>query len=74
MNDDWVISCAPTELQNELVVYNRWGDEVYRASPYQNDWQGTYNGEDLPDGTYYYIYRSIPNDTDPIKGYLTIMR
>ena len=74
MNDEWVISCAETELQNELIIYNRWGDEVYRAEPYQNDWKGTYNGEDLPDGTYYYIYKTNPSDTEPRKGYITIMR
>ena len=74
MNDEWQISCALDEPQNELIVYNRWGDEVYRAEPYQNDWEGTYNGEDLPDGTYFYIYKNGPSDTDPRKGYLTIMR
>lgn len=38
-----------------LRVYNRWGNEVYTASPYLNDWDGTFNGTALPEATYYYI-------------------
>ena len=33
-----------------LVVYNRWGEEVYQSSNYQNDWEGG----DLPAGVYFY--------------------
>ena len=74
MNDEWQISCAINNPQNELTVYNRWGDQVYEAAPYLGDWKGTYNNEDLPDGTYYFIYKNSASDTDPEKGYLTIMR
>jgi len=47
---------------NELYVYNRWGDLVYEADPYHNDWNGaasvraTGSGV-LPSGTYYYILK-----------------
>ncbi len=45
--------------KNELVVFNRWGDIVFQAKPYNNDWTGTNqkNGKDLPAGTYFYIIR-----------------
>ena len=43
---------------NELVIISRWGDVVYRAKPYHNNWTGTNEkGENLPAGTYYYIMR-----------------
>ncbi|MBM3451832.1 MAG: hypothetical protein FJX84_01690, partial [Bacteroidetes bacterium] len=35
----------------ELSVYNRWGNLVYSASPYLNNW----SGDDLKDGIYYYV-------------------
>jgi gliding motility-associated-like protein len=38
-----------------LIVYNRWGAEVYRTDAYKNDWGGTTSdGELLPPGTYYF--------------------
>jgi len=37
---------------NQLTILNRWGHVVYKAAPYQNNWYGTFEGKDLPDGTY----------------------
>lgn len=75
-NDALIISCVsnPPKVGSELIVFNEWGSEVFRESPYQNNWQGTYNDQDLPDGTYYYIYKEDNDDNDPIKGYVTIFR
>ena len=40
----------------KLQIFNRYGSEVYSKSNYSNDWDGNSNsGENLPDGTYYYI-------------------
>jgi gliding motility-associated-like protein len=35
-------------------VFNRQGVRLYKSYDYKNDWYGTYNGEQLPDGTYFY--------------------
>lgn len=40
---------------NSLTVFTRWGDPVFKAQPYNNDWDGTFRSQELPDGTYYYI-------------------
>ena len=81
-NDWWLIFCIETGQfpNNSLIVFNQWGDKVYEAAPYinsqQDGWYGTLNGEpgkDLPDGTYYYIFKPSPADV-PIKGVLTIFR
>jgi gliding motility-associated-like protein len=60
---------------NELIIFNRWGDIVYQAAPYNNDWTGVNeNGEELPEGTYYYILRlSIPRG-EIIRGDVTIVK
>lgn len=61
--------------QSELVVFNRWGDIVYRVSPYNNDWEGKNdNGDDLPEGTYYFVLRLDVADGESMKGDITILR
>ncbi|WDF53340.1 Ig-like domain-containing protein [Mucilaginibacter sp. KACC 22063] len=60
-----------------LEFYNRWGNLVYRNNSYQNDWDGKTNqgihiGDDLPEGTYYYIIRI--DDTDKYVGFITLKR
>lgn len=57
----------------EVVVYNRLGSPVFSASGYQNNWDGTYKGEPLPDATYYYVVKCA--GTDKIyKGPISILR
>ena len=61
--------------KNELSIYNRWGDMVFQAKPYQNDWKGTnQNGDPLPAGTYYYILRLDLNEGNVYQGDVTILR
>lgn len=55
---------------NRIVVFNRWGGEVYRSVQYKNDWGGTYNGKKLPTGDYYYIL-SVADQQ--LKSTLTIL-
>jgi gliding motility-associated-like protein len=58
-NDELMILCIGTAQypNNELMIFNEWGDVVFTASPYKNDWKGTFNGKALPDGTYFYIFK-----------------
>ncbi len=78
LNDELTINCLAFEKypNNEMLIFNQWGDQVYQAAPYKNDWQGTLDGEsgkDLPDGTYYFIFKK-DSSSDPQKGYITIFR
>ena len=60
---------------NEFIVFNRWGDIVFRASPYLNDWAGTNNaGQPLPHGTYYYILNLDIANSKIIRGDVTILK
>ena len=53
-NDTWKVSDLSKIAGCEVKIYNRWGEPVYETNDYQNDWGGTKNGEDLPDGVYFY--------------------
>ena len=73
-NDVLIIPCTQSFPNNELMIFNRWGDKVFTTKGYQNDWEGTYNGNDLPAGTYYYIFKLDIDDVDPTQGFLTIIK
>jgi gliding motility-associated-like protein len=77
INDALVVPCLLEEnaFRNaQLLIINRWGDEVYRSPrPYLNNWSGTYNGEDLPVGTYFYIL-DLGEGSAPMRGFFVIQR
>lgn len=52
-----------------LEIYNRWGQRIYKASRYGNDWAA----KDLPDGVYYYKL-SHPGRGMSYKGYVEVVR
>ncbi len=51
INDTWEIADLDRYINNDLYVFNRWGEKVFSMSDYQGHW----NGSKLPDGMYYYI-------------------
>jgi len=59
LNDRWIIDCIENFPDNNVSIYNIWGDEIYHFNQYDNItnvWKGTKkNGKKLPDGTYYYV-------------------
>ncbi|MEM1321400.1 MAG: gliding motility-associated C-terminal domain-containing protein [Bacteroidota bacterium] len=60
---------------SELVIFNRWGDIVFRVRDYQNDWEGQdNNGNPLPHATYYYILRLDIASSKIFKGDITILK
>ncbi len=77
-NETLIIPNLSDYPDHVFKVFNRWGVEVYKASPYNNDWDGTMQGkmavgkDVLPEGTYFYI---LDLDGDKIvKGYIYITR
>ena len=49
-----------------LIIYNRWGNQIYYSSDYQNDWKA----ENIKDGVYYYIL----NNTEKKQTYKGTVR
>jgi gliding motility-associated-like protein len=53
LNDTWDLSGFDVK---QVQIFNRYGVEVYSKSNYTNEWGGrANNGNELPDGTYYYV-------------------
>jgi len=66
VGDTWVIPKALSNSGNKLKVFSRWGTVVYEVNGYKNDW----DGGDIPDGTYYYVY---DDGKDKQTGSITII-
>lgn len=76
-NDVLLITCIEAFPENHFTVFNRWGQIVYEAFNYDNNWSGTYNIDKgpLPDGTYIYIFVTPVNGIDQsFHGTITIVR
>jgi gliding motility-associated-like protein len=60
---------------NDIIIFNRWGDVVYQAAPYMNDWAGEgKTATALPHGTYFYILRLDIAEGLILRGDVTIMK
>jgi large repetitive protein len=71
-----ILSFNPEKYKdNDLTIFNRWGDIVYRAKPYNNTWGGGNNsGQALPEGTYYYVLRLNIGEGQIVRSDVTIVR
>ncbi|MFM9006966.1 MAG: gliding motility-associated C-terminal domain-containing protein, partial [Bacteroidota bacterium] len=80
INDTFIIPWITEYPDNALFVYNRWGNLVFKARAYTNDWDGRGNqqaafigGDALPEGTYFYLI-DLKNGKKPVQGYLLLKR
>ncbi len=77
INDIWFIRGISAFGENEVTIYNRWGDEVQSFRNYNNAdvaWDGTYkNGEPATNGTYFYVIE-FPDENQQVTGWLQITK
>jgi gliding motility-associated-like protein len=81
MNDFFYIKGLGDYPDNELTIFNRWGETVYQTNNYKNDWNGKPNkntllgGNDgiVPNDTYFYILNTKANNKT-ISGYVYITK
>lgn len=71
-NDFFRIENIEQFPDNEVKIFNRWGNLVFQARSYDNTWDGRYEGKKLPDGTYF--YRILLGDGRQFSGFLQIHR
>lgn len=72
-NDTWEIKYLNSYPNCTVDVFNRYGLKVFSSIGYPANWDGRYNGGDLPVGTYYYIINP-KNGRSRMTGSITIIR
>lgn len=76
LNDIWLLQNTAQYPEIEVKVFNRWGNLVYEARPYLNNWNGwSEKGSPegpLPAATYFYYIDTHKKSQEPLKGYIEI--
>ena len=75
INDVFVVNMF-TVISYKIQIFNRYGVPLFISNDLNNHWDGTFNGEQLPVGTYYYIINAIDLNGESIQksGSITIVR
>lgn len=72
INEFFTIEGIENYPESVLYVFNRWGEQVFKAQNYQNDWAGTWEGLALPDGVYFYALDD--GEGNEYSGYVMLTR
>ncbi len=72
-NDIFYIGNIQKYPENILKIYNRYGQVIFTSAGYNNEWDGSYQGNAVPTGTYFYIL-DTGTSKGKYKGTVTIMR
>ena len=59
-----------------LQIFNRWGNLIFETDNPEQGWDGRYNGDEVPEGTYYYLIDATGLDEKRylMKGFVTLVR
>ena len=72
-NDFWIIENIDAQTTAKVHIYNKRGGLIYSSNNYQNDWNGFYGNDELPDGTYYYVI-NFSDSQSIYRGSITLLR
>ena len=77
INDTWLVPYLEDYPNCEVKIYTRWGQPVFETTgySYKKTWDGTYNGNVVDEGVYFYIInlRDTTNNA-PMQGTVTVIR
>ncbi len=78
INDTWYIYNIQFYPDNEVFIFDRWGQRVYHKKGYENKdgWEVKYIGINLPVSTYYYILKVYQENSEGLvfNGPISIFR
>lgn len=74
VNDTWNIPEIADFPDVAVKIFNRWGIEVFSSVGYNEPWDGTRDGEDLPTGSYYYVIDYNEEGKENLNGTVNIIR
>lgn len=73
IHDTWYIDYLMYYPEVSVEVFDRWGNKVFSSIGYNDPWDGTNKGRELPMDSYYFII-DLNNGYEPFTGSVTIIR
>lgn len=73
INDYWQIAGIENYPDALVQIFNRYGQKLFESKGYSIPFDGTYKGQKLASGVYYYII-NLNNKCNILSGSLTILR
>lgn len=75
LNDTWGIPELQAYPDATVTILNRYGNTIYeQTNYYSNPWDGTFKGQQQPNGTYVYVIQLKDQLNQVLKGTVTIIR
>lgn len=77
-NDNYKVEYKGDMELKEMHIYNRYGQRIFSSANQNKTWDGTYNGQAVDNGTYYYYIRILCGNVRKkeltFKGDVTLVR
>jgi gliding motility-associated-like protein len=73
VNDVWNIQNLDRYPDCVMEIFNRYGMKMFHSVGYATAWDGRFNGQEVPVGTYYYVL-NLKDGTKNYGGYVTVIR
>lgn len=64
-------------VESHMLIYDRWGVLIYDSIDQDAAWDGTRDGQDMLEGTYYYIVEILPTCGEQkqlLTGHFSVLR
>jgi gliding motility-associated-like protein len=75
-NDFWNIVAIPNPSKARTYIYDRYGKLIHQINAKNQNWDGTFNGEQLPADDYWFLleYFDTSNNFQTFKSHFSLMR
>lgn len=76
LNDKFAAKLQCTAVNYDLMIFNRWGQNIYRGRNVHDGWDGTFNGSPADVGVYFYELYVVTDHNRRIhkNGTVTLVR
>ena len=76
INDSWIIKGIEKYPNNRIVIYDRWGQEVFKSSSYNSEkaWKGRVKSNIVTEGVFYFVLELNNEEKKQYKGSITVIR
>ncbi|TAE00496.1 MAG: hypothetical protein EAZ97_05670 [Bacteroidetes bacterium] len=73
VNDTWQADLLTRYANANVKIFNVWGQLIFESQGYTKAWNATFQDQELPMGTYYYLI-DLKNGSAAFSGFISIIR